>query len=546
MSTPRRLAISYSRFSDPKQAGGDSEDRQARMFRTFCEQHNLTPLTEIFADRGRSGYHDEHRKKGRLGQLVAMAKDGRFEPGTVIVVEAWDRLGRLVPNKMIHLIEGLVENGVAIGVCRLNDIFVEADFGTHKWTTLSVFIQIAYQESKQKAERVSASWDRRWNLAREEGRLMTSRLPGWLEVVNKKPRIIPERAAIVKTIFEMAAAGVGHRGIIKHLHDGGIKPFSPCDRWNRSYVAVILGDKRACGIYQPRRNGESVGDAIELYPAIITEDLYNAARVAQEKKLGTDKRGRAIVPRQRKYVNTFRGLLTHAKDNQSLMLHNRSTASNPSLVLVTSSGQSGRTRMFSFPYLVFERAILALLREIDPAEILPGTKKDKSQADVLRSKLEIVRADIAQIEADIKEGYSKRLSAILKQKEAEEEQIATELQEELAKSARPTEKAWQELPSLVGTIEKEGDEARLRLRPVLRRVIESGHVLIVQRGVAKFAVVQLHFKGDGIRSYLVWYRPAGRGRAEKWEAKSFASPIVDLDLRNPEHAAKLEKSLASV
>ena len=92
MSTQRRLAVSYSRFSDPKQAKGDSEDRQADMFRAFCIRHNLTPVREAFADRGRSGYRDEHRKKGRLGQLVSMAKDARFEQGTVVVVEAWDRL----------------------------------------------------------------------------------------------------------------------------------------------------------------------------------------------------------------------------------------------------------------------------------------------------------------------------------------------------------------------------------------------------------------------------------------------------------------------
>ena len=155
----RRQGVSYSRFSDPKQAKGDSEDRQADMFRAFCLRHNLTPVHEIFADRGRSGYKDEHRKKGRLGQLVAMAKEGgRFEPGTVIVVEAWDRLGRLRPDKQTELVAELLRTGVSIGVCRLDDIFTEDDFGTHKWTTLAVFIQLAYQESKQKAERVADSW----------------------------------------------------------------------------------------------------------------------------------------------------------------------------------------------------------------------------------------------------------------------------------------------------------------------------------------------------------------------------------------------------
>ncbi|MBM3980107.1 MAG: recombinase family protein [Planctomycetes bacterium] len=85
MPAPRRTAVSYSRFSCLLQADGDSLDRQERMYRQFCERHNLTPGKEVFADKGRSGYHGEHRTRGRLGQLIEAAKEGRFDPGTVIV-----------------------------------------------------------------------------------------------------------------------------------------------------------------------------------------------------------------------------------------------------------------------------------------------------------------------------------------------------------------------------------------------------------------------------------------------------------------------------
>ena len=130
-TTSRRLAVSYARWSSAEQSEGDSEGRQQKLFREFCERHNLTPLAEVFADRGRSGYKDEHRKKGKLGVLIRYAKDGRFEPGTVIVVEAWDRLGRLRPDKQTALVAELLQTGVDIGVCQLNDVFTESDFGTH-------------------------------------------------------------------------------------------------------------------------------------------------------------------------------------------------------------------------------------------------------------------------------------------------------------------------------------------------------------------------------------------------------------------------------
>src|SRR6516164_1127378 len=78
----RRMGLSYKRYSDPyKQSKGDSEGRQDRDYRSFCRRHNLTPISldnDYYTDRGRSGFHDEHRKKGRLGQLVADAKNEMF------------------------------------------------------------------------------------------------------------------------------------------------------------------------------------------------------------------------------------------------------------------------------------------------------------------------------------------------------------------------------------------------------------------------------------------------------------------------------------
>src|SRR5262245_39046583 len=251
----RRLGVSYSRLSDPyKQADGDSETRQDHDFRAFCSRHNLTPSGQVYRDR-LSGFKGHHRTKGRLGQLVEQAKAGWFPPGTVIVVEAWDRLGRLIPNKQIKLIEELLELGIDIGVCRLDDIFTYADFGTHKWTSLAVFVQLAYQESKQKSERVAASWQRRRQRARAGGRLLTGRLPAWLRVAGGAAQLVPERAAVIQRIFEMAAAGLGHARIVAALVKDGVPPFGKpvvrpgqsrsqfSGQWSRRYIALILRDR---------------------------------------------------------------------------------------------------------------------------------------------------------------------------------------------------------------------------------------------------------------------------------------------------------------
>ena len=563
MST-RRLAISYSRFSDPKQAKGDSENRQEQMFRDFCTRHNLTPSAEVFADRGRSGYKDEHRKKGRLGQLVAMAKDERFEAGTVVVIEAWDRLGRLRPDRQTDLVAELLRTGINIGICRLDDIFSEDDFGTHKWTTLAVFIQLAYQESKQKAERVGASWQRRRDRAREKGELLTTRLPAWLEMgPDGKPRLIPERADAVRRIFRMAGDGMGLRRILSALAKDGTPSFGDVvikegrsrsqfsGKWTRAYITLILNDRRAVGEFQPRVGGVSAeGPPLaNYYPPAVSEEEFLLARAGQEGRRSVDCNGKRRPSRQSKHVNVFKGLLAQALDGEGFALHNQGTADKPRLVLINNAGIEGRGPYTTFPYIVLETAVLRELREVDYRDVMPSEKQPRSRASVLRAKLADVRSDVAQLQADLNGGYSKALAAVLRDREAAEEEVAKELQEELARSVRPVEKAWQELPDLADSIQKADDPeaARLRLRTVLRRMIDDIRLLIVRRASWQLRAVQIFFTGGAHRDYLVANQVAGNRRPGGWWARSLdPSLATDLDLRDQKIAHGLATTLERI
>jgi DNA invertase Pin-like site-specific DNA recombinase len=564
VSRTRFPAISYSRFSALIQAKGDSESRQERMFRDFCQFHNLTPLPEIFADRGRSGYKDEHRKKGRLGQLIAMAKDGRFDPGTVIVVEAWDRLGRLRPDRQTELVAELLRTGVRIGVCRLNDIFTEEDFGTHKWTTLAVFIQLAFQESKQKAERVAASWEQRRKRARERGELLTTRLPAWLECVRDEVRLVPERAAVVRRIFQMAADGCGYTKIVKTLDAEGVPAFGKVvinehrsrsqfsGKWAQPYVRLILTDRRAVGEFQPHKiDGTPDGAPLAgYYPAAVTEEEFLLAKAGQEQRSNRDRNGHRTGPRQSKYVNVFKSLLRHARDGEGFMLQNSGTAEVPLLILVNAKGKGGRGRCYTFPYAILEEAILRMLREVKPDDVLPPGNEQPSKITALRAKLAHVRQDMARIQEDLKGGYSKGLASVLRDHEAAEEQVAAELQEELVKSAKPAARAMEELPSLVDMIRgaADPDDVRLKVRVALRRVVEEAWVLMVRRGSYTLCFVQVFFPGGRTRDYLVVNQAAGfRRKGGSWaRAYPEAARLGAFDLRRQRDATRLEKVLAAI
>lgn len=564
MSTIRRSAVSYSRFSDAKQAAGDSSDRQERDYKLFCERHNLTPGKEVFADRGRSGYHDEHRTRGRLGKLIEAAKAGRFESGTVVVIEAWDRLGRLRPDRQTELVAELLRTGVCIGICRLDDIFTEEDFGTHKWTTLAVFIQLAYQESKQKADRVAASWAQRREKAREDGTSMGASLPAWVKRVNEKFVLIPDRAETIRHVFKLAADGLGHTKIVKALVKEKVPAFGQrvvregrtrsqfSGGWSKPYVALILRDRRVLGEVQPLKAGNPDGKVlIGYYPPVITEEEFALARATQESRTSRDRMGRQIGPRHVKYVNVFKSLLTHARDGEGFLLHNKGTRAKPELILINHVANGGRAEKgYTFPYPVFEEAVLKLLRELDAATVLTQDIVPPALLNVLRAKLANHREDIASIKKDLTGGYSRGLADVLRATEAAELVVANDLQDELARVAKPLTRSWEELPSLIDLVRgaEDPEAARLKLRPALRAIVETAAVLIVPRGSWRLVLVQFRFNAGGCRNWLIAHQTAAFRRVGGWVAHSFTDDGVasDFDLRRSKDMRAVEKVLTAL
>src|SRR5688500_10462942 len=92
---PGVRVYSYIRFSTPEQALGDSERRQLDKARAWAEKHgNEFDDSLRIADRGRSAYKGDHRKKGALGEFLERVRTGEVTPGSILVVEDIDRLSR--------------------------------------------------------------------------------------------------------------------------------------------------------------------------------------------------------------------------------------------------------------------------------------------------------------------------------------------------------------------------------------------------------------------------------------------------------------------
>jgi hypothetical protein len=165
-----------------------------------------------------------------------------------------------------------------------------------------------------------------------------------------------------------------------------------------------------------------------------------------------------------------------------------------------------------------------------------------------------VEGRIAVLEAELETGDVPSIARALRAREDRKRDLATRLADARARATHPVAESWGEARSLLSALDGAPDpeEARLRLRSALRRIVSEAWLLVVPKGLARLAAVQIHFKGDGRRDYLVFHRPphhcfGGRkeGALRAWSLADVASP-ADLDLRKRKDARDLEKLLAGI
>jgi hypothetical protein len=138
--------------------------------------------------------------------------------------------------------------------------------------------------------------------------------PGWLELSEDRTSFVfmPDRAEIVRRIFEASISGLGGYTIANQLNAKKVPAFGPSSKWDQSTIHNMLRNRATIGEHQPKRiqNGKRVpeGDPIPgFYPAVIDEGLFQAAQVARQNNLATG-RGR----KGRLLTNLFRGIPTCA------------------------------------------------------------------------------------------------------------------------------------------------------------------------------------------------------------------------------------------
>ncbi len=564
-------AFSYIRFSTPEQASGDSLRRQSERAEDYCGRRGWVLNTTLtLRDLGVSAFRGSNAAVGNFRTFLDAIKSGRVRPGSVLVVESFDRISRQGIDEGYDIIKGILKAGVTIVT-----LSPEREFDASATKSLSrgaleiqLILERAAEESETKSKRVGAAWEQKRKRLRESGAVLTRMLPAWVRLASGKLELVPERAAIVRRVFDLATSGYGHAAIVAKFTADGVKPFGKGAGWGRSYIAAILADRRALGEFQPaRRSGEAAGDPVPGYfPAAVDERTYLAARAATDSRRqpGLDAakgkaRGSAPkrVPSERKpspgklhTTNLFAGLIRSAMGGGSYNAvqrvdgHRAGRGGRRQWVLLNTASAEGRERCRSFPLAPFELAILSKLREVDPREVLSeGTAPDDRA--VLAGELTQVESQLVAIGTELLRGDVVALAAAARSLENRRGELLAEIAAHRARDSTPVADAWDDAATLIDALAAAPDvnHARKRLASILRRIVSRITLLVMPRGRSRLAAVRVDFAGGAAhRDYLIHYRPP-HSNGRKIQAAILVAKTAqwghaqDVDLRDPGDAA---------
>lgn len=394
---PRRKAYSYLRFSTPEQGKGDSRRRQTSMAQSYAVAHRLDlDETLTFHDEGVSGFRGLNAEAGRLAEFREAVRVGLVPPGSVLLVEQLDRISRLVPRKALRVLEDILELGVS--VVTLNDgkeyTSRSLDEPIDLLVSLMTFMR-ANQESEVKSQRLKAAWEHK--RATAASRPLTSRVPAWLRLNPETGRIEerPERAELVRRIFDMTLQGAGQHKIAFTFNSERIAPWGDATRkpglqWHRSYIAKILGNPAVIGIMTPHIQAHTgiknhrvpQEPLLDYYPAVISHEIWEDAQALLATR-GAARGRQASAP----VSSILARLAACPKCGRTMLRVQKGKRSQPHLVCSAAKAGAG-CEYKSVRYSVLEQRLL---------QVLPAVIKDREGLE----EADEIEARIAELEDGI-------------------------------------------------------------------------------------------------------------------------------------------------
>lgn len=320
----RVSVISYTRFSTLAQSKGQSLRRQEEKAEAWAAKHGMVLDDRLrLRDLGVSAWSGANAETGALAGLLAMVRTGKLEPGSILLIEAMDRLTRQGLDEAIPLFIELLKGGIELVTLQDNQRYNKASLkNLAKFITAIILLSGGNLESEMKSERVRDAYES--NRKRRSSQIFGS-APGWLTRKDKYSpwELEPVKAPVVRKVFELMAEGWGSSEIAKKANaEGWPVPTRLANKknggaWSGTMASKLARSRSAIGEHEHRNRtreankkhweGESRGIVIpDYYPAVVDEELFYQVQAAIDRR-------RKPMGRDQWYFNIWSGLICCGK-----------------------------------------------------------------------------------------------------------------------------------------------------------------------------------------------------------------------------------------
>lgn len=270
----------YCRVSTERDTQRQSFDSQMQFFQSYIDAQPELELTQIYADRGLSG--TTVRSRAAFTRLLEDCEAGRIR---LVLTKEVSRFAR---NTVDALSVTRRLRALGVGVIFLSDGIDTRDGDGE--LRLAILASIAQEESRRISQRV------RWGQLRrmEAGVVFGSPCIFGYRLAGGVLQPDPERAPVVREMFERCAAGASTRAIAAWLTASGVRPMRAA-AWSSGSVSRILHNEKYAGdllqkkFYTPdylshtRCRNQGAEPQIFLpahHPPLVSHALFEAAQAA--------------------------------------------------------------------------------------------------------------------------------------------------------------------------------------------------------------------------------------------------------------------------
>ncbi|GAB9171291.1 recombinase family protein [Bradyrhizobium diazoefficiens] len=195
------------------------------------------------------------------------------------------------------LFQNLIIGGINVAVLATGEVYSHDRLRKQPYDIMYIVAEQirANQESARKSQLIGDAKARKKKRLSEhglEGKPYTRQTPAWItwSDEDKRYELIPERAALVKEMFDRMAAGDGLTRIARDLNERAVPTWSrsgkqrTADHWRTSYIRKVLTSTAPIGTFTPHttahddttraRRDEPMEPVENLFPAAIDADTY--------------------------------------------------------------------------------------------------------------------------------------------------------------------------------------------------------------------------------------------------------------------------------